>query len=284
MATLSSTPVAEKRKKPVARTRSESKPTIRPPALVVVPMGEAIIGTSEAQIKHLLVREDWATEWHDRDLFAAEQPQHILEVPSFGLAVHPVTNGEYRQFVWATGHRIPRHWLNFDVPSGLDDHPVVYVSLSDAVAYCQWLSQQTHQPYRLPTEFEWERAARGADERMYPWGAEFEVWRCNTQESSRNQTSPVGMYSPSGDSPFGVRDLSGNVYEWTSSEFLPYLLEDEDEADNPARHEAVRGKLVLRGGSYYYSHRFARCAARESALPTYISPSLGFRVALDVTS
>jgi formylglycine-generating enzyme required for sulfatase activity len=246
-------------------------------------MGEAIVGTSETQIKHLLVREGWATEWHDHDLFATEQPQHNLEVPSFGLAVHPVTNGEYRQFVWATGHRIPRHWLNFDVPAGLDDHPVVNVSLADAQAYCRWLSQLTQQPYRLPTEFEWERAARGDDERTYPWGSEFEVWRCNTQESSRNQTSPVGMYSPSGDSPFGLSDLSGNVYEWTSSEFGLYQIEDDEDETAPAAGEAASGKRTVRGGSFYYSHRFARCAARESALPTYMSPSLGFRVALDVT-
>lgn len=244
--------------------------------VVSVPAGDFIMGTSEAQVRHLLTREDWAKEWYDKDLFLTEQPQHTVHLAAYGIGTHTVTNQQYRLFVWETGHRTPRNWVGFEPPEGLLDHPVVQVSWQDAIAYCLWLSKATGHSYRLPTEAEWERAARDTDARIYPWGREFDPWRCNTLESGKRGTTPVKHYSPGGDSPCGVSDMSGNVWEWTSSLLRPYpYTADDGREANPAD-----GPRVARGGAWYYSRKLARCASREGLIANYVSPALGFRVAL----
>ena len=111
----------------------------------------------------------------------------------------------------ATGHEPPSHWGGKAPPDELRDHPVVYVSWRDCVAYAEWAG------VRLLTEQEWEKAARGIDGRVYPWGDEFDSARCNTYESGIGATTPVGRYSPGGDSPCGCADMAGNVWEWTAS-------------------------------------------------------------------
>lgn len=257
------------------RNRADIIPQISPPVMTPIPEGFATLGTSLEQVANMLEYEDWADEWYSRNLFEVEQPQHQVHVPAFEIGTTPITNAEYFIFAWATGHRVPRYWHGFKYSESVRDHPVVGVSQSDAIAYCKWLSEQTNLKFRLPTELEWERAARGDDNRIYPWGDRFENWRCNTQEGSKRSTTPVGTYSPGGDSPFGVADMAGNVWEWTVSVLKPYPYDATD-----GREEIIPGNhCVLRGGAWYYSRKLARCSSREWVLPSYASPLIGFRMA-----
>ncbi len=249
----------------------------RLPNMITIPEGNALLGTGDEQLEYMLQREEWATEWYERDMFLTEQPEHTVRLAAYEIGRHPVTNAEYHLFVWETGYRIPRGWIGFRFPEGEAEFPVVGVSHVDAVAYCAWLTKKakSKNPYRLPSEAEWEHASRGIDARIYPWGDEFDPWRCNTVESGKRGPTIVGNYSPSGDSTFGVADMSGNVWEWTSSIMQPYPYDPTDGREEP-KDIAV---FTMRGGSWYYSHKLARCCTRESALATFLSPALGFRLA-----
>jgi len=173
----------------------------------------------------------------------------------FSIARTPVTNAQYARFVAATRHTSPEHWRGKTPPGALRDHPVAYVSWEDAVAYAEWAGG------RLPTEQEWEKAARGIDGRVYSWGDEFDAARCNARESGIETTTPVGRYSPGGDSPCGCTDMAGNVWEWTASEWEP-----------------GRDVRVLRGGAFGCEGRNVRCAARFRLSPYYRGRDFGFRL------
>lgn len=136
-----------------------------------------------------------------------KQPVYL---PAYYIDRTPVTNAEYKVFVDATGYSFPPHWRQGKPVPGTEDHPVVQVSWFDAAAYAQWAGK------RLPTAAEWEKAARGTDGRIYPWGDVFDPTRLNCGEGGPFKTTPVGQYSPQGDSPYGVVDMAGNVYEWTN--------------------------------------------------------------------
>jgi toxoflavin biosynthesis protein ToxD len=245
------------------------------PPMLRIPGGAFALGTSNEQIQKLLEGEDWVEEWSARDLFQVEQPPHTVLLNTFEIGKLPVTNGEYLLFVESEGYRIPRGWIGFSYLAGQENFPVVGVSWQDALAYCKWLSRKTGAEMRLPTEAEWERAARGDGEHIYPWGDAFDPWRCNTMESGKHAPTEVGAYSPGGDSPFGAADMVGNVWEMTSTLLKPYPYRKDDGREDLA----AAGKRVLRGGSWYYSRKLARCAAREGCLPEYVSPAMGFRLA-----
>jgi formylglycine-generating enzyme required for sulfatase activity len=170
------------------------------------------------------------------------------------------------------------------------NHPVVRVSWFEATAYCRWLTEQLctrdilAEPLRtllrekgyivrLPTEAEWEKAARGDDERQWPWGNEFQPERCNSSESDMGGTTPVGIY-PAGASPHGGLDMAGNVWEWTHTLFRDYPYRAGDGREDPE----AEGSRVLRGGSWYYNLGFARCAYRFGNHPDYFYYDFGFRV------
>lgn len=246
------------------------------PLMITIPPGEFFMGTSSEQISHLFNRAEWAQEWQDKDLFTVEQPYHIVTLSAYEIARFPVTNLEYHEFVWDSGHRAPRGWFGLRYPSDQDNNPVVGVSRKDSIEFIAWLNKKTGQNYRLPTEAEWEKAARGLDGRIYPWGNEFDPWRCNSAESGKHGTTPIGTYSPGGDSVFGLSDVIGNVWEWTSSRMLPYPYNGE-----PAI-EQTGLPCVVRGGAWYYSQKMARCACREGLLPEYSSNNLGFRLARSI--
>ena len=159
---------------------------------------------------------------------------------------------------------------------------MVNVSWYDAMEYCQWLSEKTGRSYRLPTEAEWERAARGTDGRIYPWGNEFEKNKCNAGESGIADTTPVGKYSPEGDSPYGCADMAGNVWEWTQSQFKPYPYEPTDGRENlEAGEEDLR---VLRGGAFVGTRSLIRCTYRLRCLPDTRNIDVGFRVVVSPIS
>jgi formylglycine-generating enzyme required for sulfatase activity len=218
-----------------------------------------------------------------------EQPQHTLILPDFYLAKGPVTNTEYAAFVQATGHSAPYHWGSGFPPRGKEDHPVVHVSWHDAVAYCNWLADVTGQPYRLPSEAEWEKGARGNDGRIYPWGGEWDPARCNSREGGRGDTiaevglyvgdtTPVGAY-PKGASPSGALDMAGNIWEWTSSVYEAYPYDPADGREDLNAADDVR--RVLRGGAFGNLAWRVRSAFRGSDLPGFAFWDRGFRVALD---
>ncbi len=253
-----------------------SSHAIKTPSMIEIPKGEFLIGTSDDNIKLLQLKEsDWAYEWSDNELFAAEQPQHRLSLPAFEIARFPVTNEEYHLFTSDVAYKLPRDWTGFTYRDDTENHPVTGISKSDAEAYIGWLNQKTGMSFRLPTEAEWERAARGTDGRIFPWGNTFDPWRCNTAESVKKGTTPVGFYSPGGDSPCGAVDMVGNVWEWTQSLFLPYPCQ----ADKRMDEAKARGRYVVRGGAWYYTRKLARCAAREGIVADYLSSSIGFRLA-----
>jgi len=230
------------------------------PEMVPVPAGPFLMGTSDEQIRDMLKRFKWAKEFKKKGYFDREQPQHEVTLPAYEIGRYPVTNAEYAAFVETTGHDAPRHWRDGRLAEEVADHPVVHVSWNDALAYVNWLAERTGQPYRLPTEAEWEKAARGSDGLLWPWGNDWDPERANCKPDGPGETTPVGQYSPAGDSPYGCADMAGNVWEWTRSLYQPYPYNSED-GRNDLQLEGAR---VLRGGSWDYGRDVARCAARTT--------------------
>jgi formylglycine-generating enzyme required for sulfatase activity len=152
--------------------------------------------------------------------------------------------------------------------------PVVGICWYEARAYCTWLSAQTGRPFRLPTEAEWEAAARGPAGRRYAYGDEFDASRCNAFETHIRRTTPVGVF-PGGETPEGLIDLTGNTWDWTSSLRQAYPYAADDGREDPA----AEGRRVVRGGSWHYLQSFARAASRFALAPDNRYYSIGFRLA-----
>jgi formylglycine-generating enzyme required for sulfatase activity len=207
-----------------------------------------------------------------------EQPQHVLYLSDYYIAKMPVTNAQYAAFVEATLREPPSPWESGKPLVGKEDHPVVDVTWHDAVAYCRWLAKITRRSYRLPSEAEWEKAARGTDGRIYPWRDEPpDESRCNFDKYI-GETTPVGMYSQQGDGPYGCVDVAGNVWEWCAArDMKPY---PNDVSEDEWSDEYLQGpeSRVLRGGSWYDIQSFARCAYRYWSNPYDRDDLNGFRV------
>lgn len=150
---------------------------------------------------------------------------------------------------------------------------MVGITWFEACAYCAWLSAVSGENYRLPTEAEWEAAARGPKGLRYPWGQDWEPEKANTIEGRVLKPSPVGAYAAAGESRFKAEDQAGNVWEWTSSLYLPYPYRREN-SEKPE----VEGEQVVRGGSWIDNPRLARCACRSGFIPDYLGYFIGFRV------
>ncbi len=184
-------------------------------------------------------------------LYGPEKSQ--VETGRFFIDRFPVTNADYQKFVRATGHAEPQHWRRGTWPEGKADHPVVQIAWESALAYATWAGK------RLPTEFEWEKAARGTDGRVWPWGNVFDSGKCNTDSGG---TTAVGSYSPAGDSPYGAADMAGNVWEWIGGQRSPL-------------------RMPLRGGDWLDGRNEATTFHRRMHTPYRKNDFIGFRCAAD---
>lgn len=248
-----------------------SKSAIRPPSsFVSIPAGSFKMGSDKAT---------------DAEAYENELPQHEVTLPAYLIGKHPVTVGEFRAYLKAT-KRQPPHPSTLASPA---NHPVTHVSWHDAVAYCEWMTTKMRMSPKtpkaikallakswkvfLPTEAQWEKAARGTDGRIYPWGNTFDEKRLNFGYRV-GKTTPVDKYKK-GASPYGALDMAGNVWEWTRSPWAAkYPL--------PAHSDAATSAAPLRGtrGGSFFNISLVRCASRLGANPDDRNLNLGFRVAL----
>lgn len=207
-----------------------------------------------------------------------EAPSHIVNIPyDYWMARYPVTNEQYK--FYADEHPVS------DRESKLK-HPVVKVNWLAATKYCEWLSNalkelKTELPpkmvIRLPTEAEWEKAARGTDGREYPWGNTFNKNKCNSKENAFGGTTPVGFFSPQGDSPYGCVDMVGNVREWTQNEHKPYPYNARDGREDEQKYVT----RVTRGSSFIDDVNYGvRCSYRAFDDLNYGWHYLGFRMVI----
>jgi formylglycine-generating enzyme required for sulfatase activity/energy-coupling factor transporter ATP-binding protein EcfA2 len=250
----------------------------RVPQMVDVPAGAFLMGSDKQK---------------DKDTRDTETPQHEVILPAYRIGKYLVTNAQFAHFVTADGYDNKNYWTKagwerkenegWTEPRYLDDasrnqenQPVVGVSWYEAVAYCNWLKATTGRDFRLPDEAMWEKAARGVDGRIYPWGNKWQPEKLNSSESNINRPSAVGMY-PQGKSPFEAYDMCGNVWEWCSTAhgekypFQEQSYDQEIEGDAPRR---------LRGGAFIDDQWLSRAAFRSSgSYPHVRDDDVGFRVA-----
>lgn len=210
-----------------AATTSTPLATLRPGVgeMITIPAGEFLMGGSDA----------------------GASPQRF-SLPQFQIDRYEVTNAQYQEFARATGREVR------SVSEAMAELPVTYVTWEDARAYCEWAGK------RLPTSAEWEKAARGTDGYIYPWGNEWQDGMANTSEAGLGGVRPVGSF-PEGASPYGVEDMAGNVWEWVADE------------------GTSAGSRVIRGGAWNAVNRWARTFAKNEVQATYRQDNLGFRCA-----
>jgi formylglycine-generating enzyme required for sulfatase activity len=229
------------------------------PDMVLIPAGEFIMGSDAADGKLGF------------EVSVDSIPKRRVELPAFYIDRFEVTVAQYRGFAKATKHESPALWKDykmFGYPEPADNHPVVDVNFYDAEAYCKWAGK------RLPTEAEWEKAARGTDGRIFPWGNAFEPNHVATEDRGRQFTTPVGDMKLDV-SPYGVYDMAGNAMEWTASLYEPY-------PGNSRNFKPDTRFRILRGGSWGMPGQpFARSAHRHFRLADLAQPDFGFRCAKD---
>jgi formylglycine-generating enzyme required for sulfatase activity len=273
---------------PTSTPEPTATPTIAPPVIET-----QVWATDGAEMVFIAAGE---FSMGSEELGDDERPVHQVYLDDFWLDRYEVTNERFARFVAETDYqtdaekagwgwvRIDSEWeevddANWRHPRGPDsgiedkmDHPVVLVSWNDADAYCRWAGKQ------LPTEAQWEKAARGPglnSSHNYAWGDTFDASRANTRESGLNDTTPVGSYSPQGDSPYGAADMTGNVWEWVS-DWYDSSYYSQSLPTNPFGPAGGTYK-VLRGGSWLFDEVYARTAFRYNVSPDYTYDFTGFR-------
>ncbi len=221
--------------------------------MVLIPEGEFIMGTD--------------------DRLRDEKPAYATYIDAFYMDRFEVTNEDYKRFVDSTGRQPPDNWEDGDYPQGKGDHPVIFVGWNDAYDYCSWAGK------RLPRESEWEKAARGTDGRIYPWGDEWDMEKSNNPLRGHEGTMPVGSFE-AGRSPYGLYDMSGNVWEWVDDYYLPHPGSDYVSPEFGVKYR------LLKGGSWW-DCMFYNCGI---SAPVYNraffdastkNDSFGFRCAAD---
>lgn len=233
--------------------------------MVLIPAGEFLMGSTDKEGRIGI------------SIGVDEIPRHSVYLKAFHMDKYEVTNRQYKVFLDASGHPPPvdpnggiYSWKGDAPPRGQEDLPVTYVSWHDADAYCRWAGK------RLPTEAEWEKAARGTDGRQWPWGNDFRKEACNTKYTGSGKILPAGSI-PEDRSPYGVHDLCGNVSEWTESWYLPYPGSTLNRESFGETHK------VVRGGSWVMpAIPYSRSAYRANTYkPDYKHRGIGFRCAGD---
>jgi formylglycine-generating enzyme required for sulfatase activity len=246
--------------------------------MILIPAGWFLMGTSEPDSLQMQNQLDWRPSW-----FTDEMPQHRVYLDAVYVDETPVTCADYKKFLadeWR--YQVPVDWdaASRSYPYDRAEHPVVNVSWEDANAYARWAGK------RLPSEAEWEKAARGMDARRFPWGDKFYPSHCNTVPSNVGATMPVTRHAPQGNSPFGVIDLAGNVWEWCADWYaVAYYAESASgknpPTQNPKGPESGEWR-VLRGGAFDSSADYARCASRDFIVPETGYATVGFRCVMEV--
>ena len=253
------------------------------PGMISIPAGPFVRGSDRAE-REAAYRLDEAAYGHsvtrESRWYESEAVRGTVDTGAYEISVTQITNAQYAHFIDDTGRSAPgvssETWCNYGLihpyertrrhfwragkpPQGREDHPVVLVSHDDAVAYAEWLGERTGGQWRLPTETEWEKAARGTDGRRFPWGETYDASRLNSHDAGPFDTLPVGSFR-SGDSPFGMIDPAGQVFEWTAT-------------------SGGKGRYVVKGGSWDDSGcGICRPAARHTR-PEYLKHILiGFRL------
>jgi formylglycine-generating enzyme required for sulfatase activity len=246
-----------KKEEPVATQEAApaAAPEIKYGEMVLIPAGEFVMGSNDK----------------DKGVPTSAFPEHKVNLPAFWIDKYEVTNMEFLDFAiknnfTGEGAKEGKDWRQFITTSNVHN-PVVYITWNDATAYCKAMGK------RLPTEEEWEKAARGTDGRRYPWGNEWKENMANTYETGMRNTAEVGKYEEV--SPYGVRDMLGNVQEWTASSYDPYK-------GNTAKLNFNKSWKVLRGGSPYHYGAKAHLWDRSAQLPNYLAV-FGCRCAKDAT-
>lgn len=228
--------------------------------LLCVPAGEFLMGSDPAK---------------DKAAQSSEQPQQRVNLPEYYIGASPITNAQYEVFVKATGYTAPQHWkrtlLKPKIPSGVANQAVTYVSWYDAVAFCQWLSQETGKTFRLPTEAEWEKAARGTDGRV-AFQRPQKTWALTN----------LTTYAPIPASPYGCTNMMDGLLEWTNSLYWAYPYNTNDGRENPQATGArvVRGSKALTSFTSFTSDKAPRYAERQGYEPAAQVFPLGFRVVM----
>ena len=227
--------------------------------LIRVPAGEFLMGSDPS-----------------RDNFAQpdELPQQRIYVSEFWIGKYGITKAQYAAYARANN-------VSFESSTDKDDYPAVRMAWPEAVAFCIWVSQMTGRHVRLPTEAEWEKAARGTVGQLYPWGDEWDRTALNCNDGGVGEVTSVVKHSPVGDSPYGVADMAGNVWEWTADWYGANAYAERANTDSEARNPIgpVCGThRVMRGGSYYFRQGGTRAARRFKYIPASRCYDIGFRV------
>ena len=220
---------------------------------VRVPAGEFLMGSADAPAESA---SQWDPTLPPQHVTIREQPQHTVHLDAFEIGRYPITLDQYASFCRATSRELPPP---LRTPQPDSSVPVHFVGWWDAAAFCQWLSSLCGEPFRLPTEAEWEKAARGEDGRRFPWGdAPPNAWQCNCRPGTGRATGV--LCHPAGASPYGCLDMAGNVWEWCADWYDPDWYQRGDER-NPTGPQAGRSR-VIRGGAWDSEPYLVRCATR----------------------
>ena len=234
--------------------------------MVLIPAGDFLMGSDRVDTEGKSNEFGFA-----KPLYLDEHPQQPITLPDYWIDRYEVTQAAYAGFVAKTGAPSPKHWAEGRPPPGTERRPVTGVDWFEAQRYCEWRGK------RLPTEGEWEKAARGTDGREFPWGNDYDGRKANTGDAARGGLVDVGSF-PQGRSPYGVEDMAGNAWEWTSDWYLPHSGSDYQS------EQLGRKFKVLKGGGWggvghYALPEFYRSAYRFPEPPVAKFADFGFRCA-----